>query len=48
MGEKFGAKQGWTFVTGEKTEMDKLLKALNGYTARIEDHSPMILIGNDA
>ena len=27
--------------------MDKLLKALNGYTARIEDHSPMILIGND-
>ena len=47
-GEKFGAKQGWTFVTGEKTQMDKLLKALNGYTARIEDHSPMILIGNDA
>jgi protein SCO1/2 len=46
-GEKFGAKQGWTFVTGEKTEMDKLLKALNAYTARIEDHSPMILIGND-
>jgi len=45
-GEKFGAKQGWTFVTGEKTEMDKLLKALNAYTARIEDHSPMILIGN--
>jgi protein SCO1 len=46
-GGKFGAKQGWTFVTGEKTEMDKLLKALNAYTARIEDHSPMILIGND-
>jgi protein SCO1 len=46
-GEKFGAKQGWTFVTGEKTEMDKLLKALNAYTARIEDHSPMVLIGND-
>jgi cytochrome oxidase Cu insertion factor (SCO1/SenC/PrrC family) len=47
-GEKFGAKQGWTFVTGEKPEMDKLLKALNAYTARIEDHSPMILIGDDA
>jgi cytochrome oxidase Cu insertion factor (SCO1/SenC/PrrC family) len=47
-GEKFGAKQGWTFVTGEKPEMDKLLKALNAYTARIEDHSPMVLIGNDA
>jgi cytochrome oxidase Cu insertion factor (SCO1/SenC/PrrC family) len=47
-GEKFGAKEGWTFVTGAKPEMDKLLKALNGYTARIEDHSPMILIGDDA
>jgi cytochrome oxidase Cu insertion factor (SCO1/SenC/PrrC family) len=47
-GEKFGARPGWTFVTGEKPEIDKLLKALNGYTARIEDHSPMILIGDDA
>lgn len=47
-GEKFGAKQGWTFVTGEKAEMDKLLKALNAYTARIEDHSPMVLVGDDA
>jgi protein SCO1 len=46
-GGKFGAKPGWTFVTGEKTEVDKLLKALNAYTARIEDHSPMILIGDD-
>jgi protein SCO1 len=47
-GEKFGAKEGWTFVTGQKPEIEKLLKALNGYTARIEAHSPMILIGDDA
>jgi protein SCO1/2 len=47
-GAKFGAKPGWTFVTGNKPEMDQLLKALSGYSARKEDHSPTILIGNDA
>jgi protein SCO1/2 len=46
-GAKFGAKPGWTFVTGNKPEMDQLLKALSGYSARKEDHSPTILIGND-
>jgi protein SCO1 len=47
-GAKFGAKPGWTFVTGNKPEMDQLLKALSGYTARKEDHSPTVLIGDDA
>jgi protein SCO1 len=47
-GAKFDAKPGWTFVTGNKPEMDQLLKALSGYSARKEDHSPTILIGNDA
>jgi protein SCO1/2 len=47
-GAKFGAKPGWTFVTGAKPEMDQLLKALSGYSARKEDHSPTVLIGNDA
>jgi cytochrome oxidase Cu insertion factor (SCO1/SenC/PrrC family) len=47
-GAKFGAKPGWTFVTGNKPEMDQLLKALSGYSARKEDHSPTILIGDDA
>jgi len=28
--------------------MDQLLKALSGYSARKEDHSPTVLIGNDA
>lgn len=47
-GAKFGAKPGWTFVTGNKPEMDQLLKALGGYSASKEDHAPTVLIGNDA
>jgi len=46
-GAKFDAKPGWTFVTGNKPEMDQLLKALSGYSARKEDHSPTILIGDE-
>ena len=45
---KFKAEPGWTFVTGEQGEIDKLLKALGAAVADKNDHSPMILIGNDA
>ena len=47
-GEKFHAANGWTFVTGDKPRVDELLNALGAATARREDHSPTILIGNDA
>ena len=46
--EKYGAKPGWTFVSGEKSEVDKLLRALGGYASRKEDHSPVVIIGNEA
>lgn len=45
---KFKAAPGWTFVTGSKPEVDGLLKALGAATADKNDHTPMILIGNDA
>ena len=45
---KFKAEPGWTFVTGEQGEIDKLLKALGFAVTDKNDHSPMILIGNDA
>jgi len=45
---KFKAEPGWTFVTGEQGEIDRLLKALEFAVADKNDHSPMILIGNDA
>ena len=47
-GAKFKAGAGWTFVTGNKPEMDQLLRALGASAARREDHTPSVIIGNDA
>lgn len=47
-GAKFKAGPGWTFVTGDKQEMDKLLNALGASVARREDHSPTVIVVNDA
>jgi cytochrome oxidase Cu insertion factor (SCO1/SenC/PrrC family) len=43
---KFKAGPGWTFVTGDTSEIDLLLKALGVAVANKNDHTPMILIGN--
>jgi cytochrome oxidase Cu insertion factor (SCO1/SenC/PrrC family) len=45
---KFKAGPGWTFVTGDKVEIDRLLQAFGVSVADKNDHTPMILIGNDA
>lgn len=47
-GAKFKARPGWTFVTGNKPEIDQLLRALGASAARREDHTPSVIIGNDA
>ncbi|MDT7540218.1 MAG: hypothetical protein QOE33_122 [Acidobacteriota bacterium] len=44
---KFKAGPGWTFVTGDKTEIDSLLQALGAAVDDKNDHTPMILVGND-
>lgn len=41
-------KEGWTWVTGEKSEMDRLLKVLIGDTSGNKTHAPLLLIGNEA
>ena len=46
-GAKFKAGDGWTFVTGDKQEIDKLLYALGASVSRREDHSPTVIVGND-
>lgn len=46
-GAKFKAGAGWTFVTGNKGEMDKLLYALGASVSRREDHTPSVIVGND-
>ena len=47
-GAKFHAGEGWTLLTGSKPQVDELLRALGASSARREDHSPTVLIGNDA
>jgi len=44
---RFGAKPGWTFVTGDTHDIDRLLRALGAYVSNRAEHSPMILIGNE-
>lgn len=46
--QKFGAGPGWTLVTGDRDEVVRLLKALGAFTPNLNDHSPLVLLGNDA
>lgn len=45
---KFGARDGWTLVTGDEREITRLLKSMNAYVANYQNHQPATLIGNDA
>ena len=45
---KFGRQDGWTLLTGSKPEVDTLLKALKVFTPDKTDHSPILLLGDDA
>ena len=45
---KFKAGPGWTFVTGDKAEIDSVLHALGTAVADKNDHTPMVLIGNES
>lgn len=45
--QKYNAEPGWTFVTGNKNEIDSLLKGLGVAITSKNDHTPMIMIGND-
>jgi len=44
---KFKAEPGWTFVTGTTSDIDSILKEFGVAVANKNDHTPMILIGND-
>ena len=45
--DKFKVGPGWTFVTGEKSDIDTLLRKLGAGVGNKNDHTSMILIGND-
>lgn len=44
-GKLFGAKDGWTFVTGKQKTIERILEML-GVTATKTEHSPIALIGH--
>ena len=42
---KFNPGDGWTLLTGEKSEVDGLLKGLKVFAPLIEEHAPIIIFG---
>lgn len=46
-GSQFGARPGWTLVTGKKSEIDKVTMALTGAPADKGKHSPVVFVGSD-
>jgi len=44
---KFKAESGWAFVTGNTSDINSLLQQLGVAVTNKNDHTPMILIGND-
>ncbi len=46
--QEFGPGPRWTFVTGDARRVERLLKALDVFTATKKDHQTVFLIGNDA
>jgi protein SCO1/2 len=47
-GAMFGARPGWTLLTGAKQEIDELVKAFTGEGPNLNDHSPVAFLVNDA
>ncbi|MEW6129282.1 MAG: SCO family protein [Acidobacteriota bacterium] len=43
---QFNAKPGWTFLTGKKSEIEKLLKAMIGDSTGFKQHASIMFIGN--
>lgn len=45
--EKFEAGDHWTLLTGEKNDINTLLKKMEVYTALKEEHAPIVLLGKE-
>ena len=43
----FGAREGWHFLTGERVDVDSVLRRLGLYAEVKESHSPVFLVGNE-
>lgn len=45
--ERHGAGPGWSQLTGARSEIDTVLKALGAYVADRNDHTSFVLVGDD-
>ena len=45
--QKFGAKPGWTLVTGSKADIDTLVKSLGSSAVDPASHSPLLIVIDD-
>ena len=45
--QRLGAKPGWTLVTGNKTDIDAILKSLGLFSADPAAHTPVVLVANE-
>lgn len=43
---RYRAQPGWLWLTGEKPQVDQILKGLGVYVANFTDHPPQVLIGD--
>ena len=43
---RFGAREGWVWLTGAKRDVDAVLKGFGAYTSNFEDHPTMVLVGD--
>jgi protein SCO1/2 len=46
--QKFGAKPGWSFITGDKKNVDWTLYKLGQYVEDKNEHKTVLIIGNEA
>ncbi len=46
--DRFHARPGWLFLTGDKGNVDQVLLGLGAYSASPADHAAMILVGDGA
>ncbi|HEV2705429.1 MAG TPA: SCO family protein [Pyrinomonadaceae bacterium] len=45
-GKMFGARSGWTFITGRKNDIDRIIKAFTGGATGKGEHTPIVFIGS--
>lgn len=45
--QRFGDNPQWTLLTGNKPDVEQLLRALGAYSVNLEDHADILLIGPD-